>query len=165
MSQRYAVRTNVPIEESRAEVEELLREYGAEEFVSGWAEGRAFLAFAMSGRQIRMPIPMPTKAEHKLTECGHARKPQQAEKCYEQALRARWRAVSLVVKAKLEACAVGISTIEREFLWDLTVATEDGRPMTVGDLIAPTLDRALATGIMPPLLQAPAAVEGEFVEP
>ena len=85
--QRYAVRTDVPVEDSRADVEELLANAGTEEFVSGWAEGCAFLAFTIGGRSIRMPIPMPTRAECARTPVGKRRTPLQTERAYEQALR------------------------------------------------------------------------------
>jgi hypothetical protein len=46
---RYAEKTDVPAERSRAEIESLLRRYGATGFLSGWADDRAHVAFEMSG--------------------------------------------------------------------------------------------------------------------
>lgn len=160
-AQRYATRTDVAVEDSRADIEELLRDYGATEYVSGWGDGRAFLAFCLCGRSVRMPIPMPTLASCSKTPAGKRRGAEQARRAYDQALRARWRAVLLVVKAKLEACAVGISTIEREFLWDLAVQRE-GRTTTVGELLARDLNRVLTDGATPRLLPEAPVAEGEF---
>jgi hypothetical protein len=67
---------------------------------------------------------------------------------WEQACRQRWRALALVVKAKLEAVECGISTFEEEFLaW---MMLPDGS--TVGDRMLPQLETAYRTGQMPPLL-------------
>ena len=89
MTGRYAVRTDVTVEDSRADVEELLKEYGADEYISGWGDGRAFLAFSLGGRQVRMPIPLPSKSEFERTPKGKQRTAEQARKSHDQALRAR----------------------------------------------------------------------------
>jgi hypothetical protein len=54
---------------------------------------------------------------------------------WEQACRSRWRALLLCIKAKLEACAVGITTFDSEFL--AHIVTGDGR--TVAERIVPQL--------------------------
>ena len=43
MTQRYASRTTVTVERSKAEVEHILRRYGADQFLHGWEPGRAIL--------------------------------------------------------------------------------------------------------------------------
>ena len=54
----------------------------------------------------------------------------------------------MVIKAKLVAVEAGISTIEREFLAD--VVLPDGH--TVGQWVAPQLDKIYERGEMPALL-------------
>lgn len=57
-------------------------------------------------------------------------------RAWEQACRVQWRALVLVVKAKLEAVAAGISTIQEEFLsW--VVVPGDGR--TIGQVLEPKM--------------------------
>lgn len=72
----------------------------------------------------------------------------QAYEAWEQACRSRWRALYLIIKAKLEAVDSGISTIEREFLYDIVLP--DGK--TVGEYMAPQIEAAYTTGEMPPML-------------
>ena len=54
----------------------------------------------------------------------------------------------MIIKAKLEAADSGISTIEREFLYDIVLP--DGK--TVGEYMAPQIEAAYTTGEMPPML-------------
>jgi hypothetical protein len=61
----------------------------------------------------------------------YARTADAAEKAWEQVTRQRWRALALVIKAKLEAVTSGISTFEAEFLANTMLP--DGR--TVGDVV------------------------------
>lgn len=41
---RYAEGTDVPVERSKAQIEEILRRYGASAFASGWDKQHAMLA-------------------------------------------------------------------------------------------------------------------------
>ena len=54
----------------------------------------------------------------------------------------------LIIKAKLEAVDSGISTVEREFFYD--VVLPDGK--TVGEWMAPQLETVYQTGNMPLIL-------------
>ena len=54
----------------------------------------------------------------------------------------------MIIKAKLEAVESGISTVEREFFYD--VVLPDGK--TIGEWMAPQLEEAYRTGSMPPML-------------
>jgi hypothetical protein len=71
-----------------------------------------------------------------------------AEEARNQAIRQRWRALVLAVKAKLEAVEVGISTIEKEFL--AFVVMPDGRQLL--DHLLPELQAIAASGKMPKLM-------------
>jgi hypothetical protein len=68
-----------------------------------------------------------------------------------KAIRQRWRALLLTIKAKLEAVAVGITTLEEEFL--ANVVTPDN--VTVGEWIRPQLKEAYETGAVLPMLPMP----------
>lgn len=148
MGGRYATRTDVEIEDSLADIAALLRRYGAGELVTGYSRERGCVAFRLGGRTVQLSIPMPTLEQFAHTPKGKRRAREQQEKQWDQARRQRWRAAALVIQAKLEACEVGISTLEREFLADLALPNGS----TVGDELMPALDRALSSGELPRLL-------------
>jgi hypothetical protein len=173
---RYAEGTSVPMERSRAEVEKTLLRYGAHGFAYSW-ERRAqpftaharwcplathpsnpqpprctcgarpgtierevvVLGFKMKldgkEREVRLEVPMPHERE-----LGSQAKA-------EAATRQRWRALVLVLKAKLEAVASGISTLESEFLAGIVLPNG----MTVGQAMLPRLSDAVTSGrLLPP---------------
>jgi hypothetical protein len=142
---RFAQQTNVSVERSRAEIERLLSRYGASQFASGWDGSTAMVGFAIVGRTIRFMLPLPDKQadEFQKTPAGRRlRHPVDAERAWEQACRARWRALLLVIKAKLEAAQTGISTIEDEFMaWTVLPG---GR--TVGDELRAKITTAIESG-------------------
>jgi hypothetical protein len=85
-------------------------------------------------RQVRLDVPMP----HEL-ECGSRAKA-------DAATRQRWRALVLVLKAKLEAVASGISTLESEFLSGIVLPNG----MTIGQAMLPRLSEAVSSGRLLP---------------
>lgn len=147
---RYAEKTEVSSERSRSEIERILRRYRASAFAYAWEGNTAQIAFKLDGRQIlfRLPLPDPDDGEFTLTPTGKRRTATAAEAAYEQAVRQRWRALALVIKAKLEAVEAGISTVEKEFL--ANVALPNGS--TVGDWVGPQLAQVYARGTMPALM-------------
>ncbi len=151
----FAANTTVSVAKSRAEIEDLVSRYGATTFASAIQPGRAVAMFEMQGRRVRLALPLPDKTSQEFTHYrpgnGHTlklRDPAAIEKVYEQACRQRWRALALVVKAKLEAVESGIASFEQEFL--AYIALPDGG--TVGDFMVPQVALAYQTGNMPPLL-------------
>lgn len=147
---RYAEQTQVSSDRSRAEIERILRRYNATAFAYGWAERSATIGFTVAGRSVRieLPLPDPDERDFRQTPTGRRRSDAAREDAYEQAVRQRWRALVLIIKAKLEAVAAGISTVEREFLAD--VLLPDGS--TVGAWIEPQLAIAYVRDQMPALL-------------
>ncbi len=149
---RYAKKTSVPVDRSRAEIERVLERYGASGFGYSWerrevaitptpvygpkVEIREFatLVFDFKKRRVRLDVPMPSDRE-----AGSAGRAAQAG-------RQRWRAVLLVIKAKLEAVDSGISTLEAEFL--ANIVTESGR--TIGEVVIPRLTEAVQSGRLLP---------------
>ncbi|MFC4255426.1 hypothetical protein GRI97_08295 [Altererythrobacter xixiisoli] len=146
---RFAKDTSVSVGSSKAEIERIVERYGADQFMSGWGANQAVIAFAMNGRQIRFVLAMPDRAEKRFTHHSRgARAPDAALKEWEQACRQRWRALALVIKAKLEAVESGISVFEDEFLANIVLP--GGR--TVGDEIRPSIEQAYLTREMTNLL-------------
>jgi hypothetical protein len=145
---RYAADTSVSVERSKAEIEKTVARYGASGFASAWAGNQARIGFQIEGVQVQLRLELPSVEDYKRSPRGRARDREATQKAWEQACRAQWRALALVVKAKLEAVESGISTLEREFLVDLVVPGGG----TVGDQLLPGLAKALQTGRLPPLL-------------
>lgn len=150
MSGRYANSTDVPVSRSRDEVERTLQKYGATRFGYAWQEDgfvkpSVVIAFRMAERSFRLTMPMPSRSDREFTHHSRgARSSTAAEDAWEQACRSRWRAIALLVKAKLEAVALGVSTIEEEFLSATVVPGSGDR--TVWDFVADPLAKAIAEG-------------------
>ena len=146
---RYAGSTSVPFERSRAEIEGILKRYGAIEFGYGWTKQAEVVAFVYEGRQVRMVLPTPTKDDDivKLTPSGKMRPDGQIQDEIQKERRRRWRALGLVIKAKLEAIETGIADFSDEFL-AYTLLPND---LTIGQVLRPQLDHVARTGQMPGL--------------
>jgi 6-phosphogluconate dehydrogenase len=96
----FAKGTIVPAERSRAEIEKLVKKYGAKGFQSGWHGARAKVEFIAQDRVIRLTVVMPENA---------------------QAQREKWRCLLLLVKAKLAAIDAKIVTFEQAFVGDIVM--------------------------------------------
>ena len=154
MMNRYAENTTVSSDKSRVEIERTLARYGAQQFVYGWEEGRALIGFSMQERQVRFILEMPDRNDRQFTHTparGTERSPTQAETEYDKAVRQRWRALALVVKAKLEAVESGITEFEDEFLAHIVLP--DGQ--TVGSFMRPQVEAAYIRGTIPRMLTLP----------
>ncbi len=132
---RYAEKTKVPVSRSRDEIEKTLARYGADKFLYGSETGRAMIGFQMNNRHIKIMLPLPG---------GESPKDQQET-------RRRWRSLTMIIKAKLEAVASGISVFDDEFMAHIVLP--DGG--TVGQFMRPQIESAYKTGNMPNLLPAP----------
>ena len=147
----YAAKTDVTSQTSRAEIERTLARYGAAGFMYGWDNQRGAVGFQVNGRQVRFVVPLPDRQAREFTHTparGQQRSQSQAEKAYEQAVRQRWRALALAVKAKLEVIETGIATFDEEFA--AYIVLPNGR--TVGEWLVPQIERAYEEGTMPALM-------------
>lgn len=156
MGVTYAAKTTVTPEKSRAELEQILKRYGASGFGYGYDDDQAVVTFRAHGRIIRFTIIVPPLSEFRYTTGaqwdtgGRTRTAAQQRTAREQAERQRWRALTLVVKAKLEAIESGIAGFEEEFLAHILLPNGT----TVADFLGPQLEDVYATGDMPSLLPA-----------
>jgi hypothetical protein len=149
----YAQGTSVSEEKSRAEIEVMLRRYGASSYASGWEDSRALIVFEAKGRRVRFVLPIPSRAERRFTHRANSSRPRskdEAARTWEQECRQRWRALALVIKAKLEAVESGITSFEAEFLAHIILPSGD----TVGEWAGPQLVQIYGSGQMPPMLTA-----------
>lgn len=135
---RYAATTSVSVAKSKAEIEDTLQRYGADGFMSGWVDNKAMIAFQINDRQVKFMLPMPAKISREFThsEVGRLRKSDAIHTAWEQGCRQRWRALSLAIKAKLEAVECGIVSFDQEFL--AHIVGPNGQ--TVGEQIIPMIE-------------------------
>lgn len=145
---QFASKTTVSSYKSREEIERTLEKYGADQFYYGKEKTASHLAFRMNNRNIKFILPMPDRDSFAETPKGKIRTDASQEKEYEQAVRQKWRALALVIKAKLEAIESGITEFEDEFLAHIMLP--DGS--TAGDYMRPQINKAYDTGKMPTLL-------------
>jgi hypothetical protein len=147
----YAEKTEVSSDRTRSEIEATLRRYGATQFAYGWDPGAATLGFGISNRLVRFRLPMPNPKDRRFTHTESRNLQRSADAAaaeYDRAVRQSWRALALVIKAKLEAVAAGITTIEEEFLAHVVLPNGS----TVGEWARPQIEVAYDTQQMPALM-------------
>ena len=147
----YASSTTVPVERTRAEIEALLKQHGATGFGYAWEGPAEMIEFVLSGVRVRLILPMPHLDDFAYTARRQRRTATAQKTAWEQECKARWRALFLIIKAKLVAVDSGITTLETEFM--AGVVLPDGR--TLGQWVTPQLEAAISQDRMPPMLPAP----------
>lgn len=148
---RYGVDTSVSVERSIGEIQSTLQRYGADGFLHGWKGAQAMVQFEMQERRIRFMLVLPDRDAREFTHTpsrGTKRSASQALEAWEQACRQRYRALALVIKAKLEAVESGITQFEDEFLAHIVLP--DGSQ--VRDHVRPAIAASYERGAMVPLL-------------
>lgn len=148
----YAEGTKVDSGASRAEIERTLERYGATSFAYMRDRERAAIAFTAHGKQIRFVLALPDPQSRAFTHTPATNRPRAAAAAageYEKAVRQRWRALALVVKAKLEAVSSGIFTFEQEFYAHIVLPGGD----TVYERTNTQVDAMIESGESIPLLQ------------
>jgi hypothetical protein len=152
---RYASKTTVSSEKSRAEIETLLRKYGCNEFGFMTDHRRAKIIFGFRGHRIQFIIELPDPDAKKYHKDGRGvvRKPHSRFKVWDQDCRQSWRSFKLLIHAKLEGIESKITTFEEEFLPHIVLI--DGE--TIGQKILPNvIDGSIyKSGKLPLLLPAP----------
>lgn len=163
----YASNTTVPVERSRAEIERLLSQHKCTKFLAGvdHEAHRATVQFQAHQRIIKFDIALPDPADPKYRRIKNSylqRTQAGVDKLVGQETRTRWRALLLVIKAKLEAIESGIATFEDEFLAHVLLPNQQ----TVAEWVGPEVARIYDSGRMPPSRQITSGdvVEAETVE-
>lgn len=132
----YAERTAVPVAKSKADVEALLQKAGARAIVMLSDDELAGVGFRVGQIGYRFMLALPAPG------------PKMPENERAQITRARWRALLLVLKAKVESARSGITTLETELLPYALLPTG----ATVADEVAPRLRESYEGGRNVPLL-------------
>ena len=143
----YARNTQVGLDRSKAEIEKILMRFGADKFMYGSSRDGAGIAFIYKGRTIKIELPLPPIEDFATTHSGKRQRTKIATyDAWQQACKESWRALTLLIKAKLAADENGITTFENEFL--AYTCLPDGTPLG----LHPELTKVIDTGKMPKLL-------------
>jgi len=143
----YARNTEVPVDRSITHIKRELLRYGADAFTFGEEARRAMVQFRYKGRTVRFTIDFPEEAEFRQSERGRPRNEALSLRLWEQACRAKWRALYLFVKAALEAAHGGIVSFDDVFLPFLLLPND----RTVGETMRAGIEAAVSRGQMPRL--------------
>lgn len=136
----YAKDTIVPVSKTRGEIEQLLERAKAKQYGTAvdYDALTARIQFKLHERIVRFTVALPDR--NKLGEGSR----------YERAERQRWRALLLVLKAKLESVESNIETFEAAFLSQIVMPNDK----TVADLLVPIIAESYKGGKMPKALMA-----------
>lgn len=104
----------------------------------------------MSGQPLQIMLVMPSIDDFARTPRNARRTADAQRSAWEQACRQCWRALLLIILAKLEAVESGITTLESESLANIVLPGGG----TVGQWLAPQVDEAYASVRIPPMLGA-----------
>lgn len=152
---KYAKGTGVSIEKSRGEIERILKRFGATQFAYAWKDQTAVVSFEAKNLRLRFVMKLPSQKEERFTKTearGSDRSPEVAERLWESEARQSWRALALLVKAKLAAVDAGITSFQEEFLSHVVIPQPGGRSATAGEWLIPQLAVAYDNQSLPPLL-------------
>lgn len=145
----YAKNTTVSAIKTRADIETLVTRAGATSFMCGTRGGMSAIQFDFRAKTVRFVVPLPDPKQFATDGRRRRRSPAEVLAAVEQESMRRWRALLLVVKAKLEAVATGIVSFEDEFLAHFVLKTGE----TFGQSIREKLPLVLAAEGAPDLLR------------
>lgn len=147
---RYAEGTKVDIATSKADIERLVTKHGASGFMTAWEDndkgiGHSLVMFRLRGRMLKYVVEKPDPSKIRSTR---GRKPKTPKAEAEH--RRRWRALFLIIRAKLEMVMMSDDpgAFDREFMANILLPNNQ----TVGDAIVPKIIEAYETGNLPKLL-------------
>ncbi len=142
----FAEKTKVPVSKTRMEIEHLLERHKAAQYGTAvdYESHLARVQFKLNNRIVRFMVNLPDRKKFR------------SETPFAQAERQKWRALLLVIKAKLEAVENSISTFEEEFLAYIVMPNDS----TVAEHVLPLIAEGYRTGLTPPQLLLPSHTEG-----
>lgn len=148
MSRKYAEDTTVPVERSRAEIEKICTNYGAERFATGWDKNQAMVMFRMKDRYVRIELPLPILGDLNASSWERKDGLFYSTDKLAQETRRRWRCLVLYIKAKLDSVESQIVSFEEAFLSHIVLPNGQ----TVGQSTLPHIAETYRTGQDIPLL-------------
>lgn len=148
---KFATHTVVDPEETLMEIRRTLKRYDATNMTTVEGEKFIYIMFEMQHRRVKFVVPMPNKDSEEFIGGSGSKyysKGDFVPEKYEQGIRSRWRALLLVIKAKLESYDVGIEDFQDAFMAQILLP--DGQ--TMSEWAKPQIAKAYETDGMPPLL-------------
>jgi hypothetical protein len=147
MPRLFAEKTKVPVIQTRGEIERMLGRFKCSSYGTAvdYEQRKARVQFKAHDRIIRFELTLPDPGRHRVKEK------------FEQEERRVWRALMLVIKAKLEAVENSIATFEEEFLAHVVMPNDQ----TVATILQPIIADAYARGQMPRALLGPGTPDGD----
>jgi hypothetical protein len=136
----FAKNTVVPVQRSRQEIEQLLERAKAKQYGTGvdYEILKARVQFRLHDRIVRFVVDLPDPNKFSARNRGK----------FEQLERQKWRALLLVIKAKLESVESQIETFEEAFLANIVLPNDQ----TVSQAVRPHIAAAYTGGKMPKAL-------------
>lgn len=151
----YAKNTSVAVDKSRGEIESTLARFGASAFAYATNSNKAMIQFQAENRRIMFVLELPDRTAKEFTNRTWGGKPREdklpeseAYAKWEAACREKWRALALIIKAKLVAVQEDVTQFENEFMAHIVMP--DGK--TVSQHMRPVIDRAYSTGKFSPMM-------------
>lgn len=134
---KYAATTSVSADASRLDIERLLKGHGITEFAVFSSTQGQIILFQRGSISYKLMMPAVDPDDRELTHDRRGKKRAQGtvETMMAQEHRRRWRALFLVLKAKMVAVQDEIVTFESEFL--SYAVTNNGK--TIGETLVPQL--------------------------
>jgi len=137
----FARETRVPVIQTQSEIQRMLDRAKAKQYSTGvdYDLRMARVQFRLHDRVVRFTLALPDPGKHRSTER------------YAKAERQRWRALLLVIKAKLESVESQIETFEEAFLANIVMPNDQ----TVAQIVLTQVAESYKTGKMRALGPAP----------
>ena len=135
-------RTTVSVDQSKAQISKLLREYGAEgvSWADNFQTGQVQLRFVVrreDGRVTAFQVtPAGFKEKHKTWDSTKGRAVTVEAPDWPRSM----RLLHAWLKSKLESIAFGLTEVEEEFLAQMVIRDAAGRETTAGELVLPALE-------------------------
>lgn len=149
----YAEGTKVAVTKTLAEIEDLVRKRGGQKFYRGEQEERMVLGWWQAERMVMFGVERPKLELFAKKPRGYGRRtvPEQLA-AQEQACRSSWRALLLVIKAKLVSVESGVESFEEAFLAQLVVKDDEGRSVRFGTRAVRAINEAYTRNGPPQLM-------------
>jgi hypothetical protein len=151
----YAQDTSVSVAKSRGEIEDMVQRAGGTRFASMYENTRAVVMFELADRRIMFELPLPSREAFATRQVRSRTVPVDAarqQRDWEQACRAKWRALALTIKAKLISVESKVESFEEAFLAHIVVAGADGKAKRFADFAVKAIQQSYTGKPLPPLL-------------
>lgn len=144
----FAKGTTVAAAKSEAEIRGTLARLQANSIIVGNDGPVSFVLARINGRYVKFEVALPDRQEFRVDGRGTLRSPERVDQAVRDETNRRWRALALLVKAKVTAIEDGIATFEDEFI--SATVMPDGKRFI--EHARPAVEEAYQLGTAPKLL-------------